>query len=295
MPEPVIVVPVDGSELSERAIPVAVALARGLSATLHFLTVWESGDHDIERHFPALAQDLARSAEKYYGDYLSRVAGKAEGIAVAAEVRSGRPAEQILAYASEKGARFIVLSTHGRSGLSRWWYGSVTDRIVHTSPVPVVAVGPNALRDAERYAIRHIATPLDGSPLSETAIPTAVELASALAARLTLVRAVRWAAQAYPYTLPEAYVPQLDAELEAGARAYLDGVRAGVEASVPLDTAVVRGAIADSLMEFCERESVDLVVMSTHGRSGLARATLGSVADRLLHGPCPVALIRPKE
>ncbi len=295
MPEPVIVVPVDGSELSERAIPVAVALARGLSATLHLLTVWEPEDQDVERHFPALASDLAKAAEKYYGDYLARVAGKAEGVPVVAEVRSGRPAEQILAYAAEKGARFVVMSTHGRSGLSRWWYGSVADRIVHTSSIPVVVVGPNALRDAAAYAVRHIATPLDGSALSESAIPTAVELAAALRARLTLVRAVRWAAQAYPYTLPEAYVPQLDAELEAGAQAYLQAVRGGVETSVTIDTAVVRGAIAESLMEFCEREGVDLVVMSTHGRSGLARATLGSVADRLLHGPCPVALIRPKE
>lgn len=295
MPEPVIVVPVDGSELSERAIPVAVALARGLSATLHLLTVWESEDEDLERHFPALAADLARSAESYYADYLSRIAAKAGGATVVAQVRSGRPAEQILAYASELGARFIVMSTHGRSGLSRWWYGSVTDRIVHTSFTPVVVVGPHALRDAGTYAIRHIATPLDGSPLSEAAILTAVELASAVGARLTLVRAVRWAAQAYPYTLPEAYVPQLDAELEAGARAYLDRVRANIEASLSVDTEVVRGVIADSLMEFCERAAVDLVVMSTHGRSGLARATLGSVADRLLHGPCPVALIRPKE
>jgi nucleotide-binding universal stress UspA family protein len=295
MPEPVIVVPVDGSELSERAIPVAVALARGLSATLHFLTVWESEDQDLERHFPALAADLARSAEKYYGDYLARVVRKAEGVKVVAEVRPGHPAEQILAYASETSAGFIVVSTHGRSGLSRWWYGSVTDRLVHTSPVPVVVVGPNALREPASYSIRHIAAPLDGSSLSETAVPAAVELAFALGARLTLVRAVRWAAQAYPYTLPEAYVPQLDAELEAGAKAYLEGVRAGIETSLHVDTAVVRGVIAESLMEFCERVGVDLVVMSTHGRSGLARATLGSVADRLLHGPCPVVLIRPKE
>ncbi len=295
MPEAAIVVPVDGSELSERAIPVASALARGLSATLHLLTVWEGEDEDLERHFPALAADLARSAETYYADYLSRVAAKAEGVSVVAEARSGRPAEQILAYAADLGARFIVMSTHGRSGLSRWWYGSVTDRIVHTSPTPVVVVGPHALPDPGAYAIRHIAAPLDGSPLSEAALPIAVELASALAARLTLVRAVRWAAQAYPYTLPEAYVPQLDAELEAGAKAYLDRVRTGLDASLSVDTEVVRGVIAESLMEFCDRAGVDLVVMSTHGRSGLARATLGSVADRLLHGPCPVALIRPKE
>lgn len=295
MPQPVIVVPVDGSELSERAIPVAVALARGLAATLHVLTVWEPEDQDLERHFPALASDLAKAAEKYYGDYLSRVARKAEPLTVVGEVRSGRPSEQILAYATEKGARFIVMSTHGRSGVSRWWYGSVADRIVHTSPIPVVVVGPNALRDGGAYSIRHVATPLDGSALSESAIPTAVELAAALGARLTLVRAVRWAAQAYPYTLPEAYVPQLDAELEAGAQAYLQAVRGGIDTTVPIDTSVVRGAVAESLMDFCEREAVDLVVMSTHGRSGLARATLGSVADRLLHGPCPVALIRPKE
>ena len=137
-----------------------------------------------------------------------------------------------------------------------------------------------------------VLVPLDGSPLSEAALPAATALASKLGARLSLVRVVRWAVQAYPYTLPEAYVPQVDDELEAGAKAYVQQKEAAVKGA-DVSAFVVRGAIADGLLDFIEKEAVDLVVMTTHARGGLARAALGSIADRVLQGPAPVLLIRP--
>ena len=120
----------------------------------------------------------------------------------------------------------------------------------------------------------------------------AKELAAALGAKLTLVRVAGWAVQTYPYSLPDAYIPQIDEELEAGAKAYLGRMQAEVK-DVPVDAFVVRGAVADGLMDVCEKQGVDLVVMTTHARGGLARAALGSTADRMLQAKVPVLLVRP--
>jgi nucleotide-binding universal stress UspA family protein len=135
--------------------------------------------------------------------------------------------------------------------------------------------------------------PLDGSELSEAALAPAAGLAKASGATLVLARAVRWAVQAYPYTLPDAYVPQLDDELEKGAKTYLQRMQEAAGSDVKTEAFVVRGSIADGLMDLIDQQNVDLVVMTTHARKGLARAAVGSVADRMLQGNAPVLLIRP--
>jgi nucleotide-binding universal stress UspA family protein len=137
--------------------------------------------------------------------------------------------------------------------------------------------------------------PLDESPSSEAALPVAQAVASALGAKVTLVRAVRWAAQTYPYSLPDAYVPQIDEEMEGGAKAYLQRMEEGFRGKVDVDAFVVRGGVADGLLEVVEKLSVDLVVMTTHARTGFARAALGSTADRMLQGEAPVLLVRPED
>ena len=136
--------------------------------------------------------------------------------------------------------------------------------------------------------------PLDGSPLAEKALPVAVALAVALKGRITLARSVGWAVQAYPYALPDAYIPQVDAELETGAKTYLREQEAKVK-GVPVDAFVVRGGAADGLLEVTEQQHADLVVMTTHARGGFARAALGSTADRMLQAPVPVLLVRPED
>jgi nucleotide-binding universal stress UspA family protein len=193
----------------------------------------------------------------------------------------------------------LVIATHGRSGVGRWIYGSTAGRLLHNAHVPIVAVGPNAQpRSTEGAHIKHLLVPLDGSILSEEALPVAASLAAALGARVSLVRGVRWAVQAYPYTLPDAYLPQVDQELEAGAKAYLVKQEAEFKTrtggKTDVDAFVVRGAVADGLLDFVEKQSVDLVVMTTHARTGIARAALGSTADRMLHAKAAVMLVRPQ-
>ncbi len=289
-----ILVPLDGSELSEGALAYGAALAKTLGTKLVLLTSWEGVSTDLAASLPTIVVDVDKRAQTYFGDYLEGARKKVPaGVESEVIVRSGDAADEILSVAESKGARAIVLATHGRSGIGRWVYGSTAAQVVHTAAIPVIAVGPNALQQARAdVAFKRILIALDGSKLAEAAIPAASSLAKSLGARVTLVRVVPWATQAYPYTLPDTYVPQIDQELESAATAYLRKHEKLVT-EVPVDAFVVRGAVADGLIDFVDREGIDLVVMTTHARRGLARAALGSVADRLLQSAAPVMLIRP--
>jgi nucleotide-binding universal stress UspA family protein len=286
-----ILVPLDGSELAEGALSYASALAAAWNTKLILLTVWEGVGADMTTSFPDMAVEVESTAQGHFGDYLASCKTKVGG-AAETMLRAGDASEEILKAADEVGARAITIATHGRSGISRWMAGSTATDIIHHATVPVLTVGPNALQKPPQKAeFKHVMVPLDGSALAEQALQPGAALAKATAGRLSLVRALQWAVQAYPYTLPDAYVPQIDTELEAGAKEYLRNQETKV-AGVDVKAYVVRGAIADGLMEFVDKESVDLVVMTTRGRRGLARAALGSVADRMLQAACPVLMLR---
>jgi len=291
-----VMVPLDGSELAEGAIAYAVALAKALGESVVLMTAWEGTESELGANFPAMALEIEQKASSYYNTYLEGIRARiGPGIVTETKVVSGEAADAILAVAEEVKARLLVIATHGRSGIGRWLYGSTAGRLLRASKAPIVAVGPHALeKSTAEVSVTHIMVPLDGSPLSEAAVPVARELAAAVGGRITLVRAVRWAVQTYPYSLPDAYVPQVDEELEAGAKAYLRTMEAEVT-DVPVDAFVVRGAVADGLIDVVEKQDVDLVVMTTHARGGIFRAALGSTADRMLQGPAPVLLVRPGE
>ena len=292
-----IIVPLDGSELAETALPYAAALAAALRTHLVLVTAWEGSESELGATFPAMAMEIEKGAQDHFAQYLDGVRaryGRADQTRTV--VRSGDAVETILAVADETGARMLAIATHGRSGLGRWLYGSTAGRLLRGSHLPLVAVGPHAPpRSTDGAAIKHVMVPLDGAPSSEAALPLAQTVAAALGAKVSLVRAVRWAAQNYPYSLPDAYVPQIDDELEGGAKAYLRRMEDGFKDKGDVDAFVVRGAVADGLLEVVDEQSVDLVVMTTHARAGLARAALGSTADRMLQGKAPVLLVRPED
>ena len=290
-----ILVALDGSELSEKALPYARALASALGERLALMTTWEGTDNSLGETFPSIVVDVEKQASSHYGEYLKKVASAIKGVDVDVIVRSGEPGDEILKAADEIGARGIVLSTHGRSGVGRWLYGSTASYLLHHAEVPLVVCGPNVLSKQVTgdVTLKHVMLPLDGSKLGEAAIPIAAELAQRLGAKVSLVRGVPWAVQAYPYSLPDSYVPKVDDQLEEGAKAYLRKCEEMVEGA-DVRAFVVRGAVADGLIEFVERQAVDLIVMTTHARSGLARMALGSTADRMLQAPAPALLIRPE-
>jgi nucleotide-binding universal stress UspA family protein len=291
-----ILVPLDGSELAEKALPYAKAVADALRTHLVLITVWEGTESSLGETFPSIALDISKSAQEHFTRYLDEVRGRASlGSETRTIVRPGDAAEEILKAITEVDARAVAIATHGRSGITRWIYGSTAGHLLRNANVPVLAAGPNALERSDHPSLKHIMTPLDGAEMSEQALPVTAKLARALGAKVSLVRSVNWAVQSYPYSLPDAYVPQLDTELEEGAKAYLRKQEERIRADVPdIAAYAVRGAVADGLIEFEEQKDVDLVVMTTNARTGIARAALGSTADRLLQGRAPVLLIRPE-
>jgi nucleotide-binding universal stress UspA family protein len=280
-----ILVALDGSETAERAARLADALATALRSHLALLTVLE----DLPGVLPGAEVDLERLGREHFTTYLKDVRTRLGHPEIRTIVRVGHATSEILACADEIGAGVIALTTHGRSGVGRWLHGSTASDLLHRSHVPLLVLGPNISEAPTGNRVSHIMVPLDGSELSETALEVASQLKAATNAKVSLVRAAQWAVQAYPYTLPMQYVPELDAELEKGALAYLDRHRGALGQDVA--THVVRGATADSLLDFVDRQKVDLVVMSTHGRSGIARVAIGSTADRLLQGASAVLLL----
>ncbi len=296
MSEPLIVVPLDCSELSERAVPYASAMAKATGAHLLVLTVWEEGERAIITNLPDLAEDLFKRLEEHYADYLAGVAKQleAEGVTVETDVLLGDPTEQILRIIEQRAPRLLVMATHGRSGLSRWRCGSVANKMAREAPVPTMVVGPKVLEDAARGgAIRRILVPLDGSPLAESALRLALELAEALDAGLILSQVVRWPTPAFTMGPADIDVPEIVGQLTEAAQHYLLQTQEELRTERPMETKVLQGPPADALIDLAEAEGIDLVVMASHSRGGLALVVLGSVADRMLQGSAPVLLVRP--
>ncbi len=284
-----ILVPLDGSAISERSLPYATALATALQGRLVLMTAAYTSD--IPEHGPWSEEMVTRPRETCL-QYLAAVRDRLAVSDAELVVKVNYPHEAILETAREVDASLIVASTHGRSGLNRWMYGSTAGNLLHTSHVPLLVVGKEVAETvASGFAPKHILVPLGGSALAEAALPAALELARAFGAKVTLVRVAPFSAEAFPMYAPQMYWPRLDEELVSSARAYLEKTQSTI--AHPVEIMVFQGGSANMLLNFVERNAVDLVVMSTHARAGIARTVLGSTADRMLQGHAPVLLIRP--
>ncbi len=297
MSEPIIVVALDGSELAEAAVPYALTVAKASGAGLLLVVSWEGPERAFAGDLPDLADDFSKLGEEHYRSYLSTVAEgvKADGVEADTEVCRGKPAQEIMRVLEQRDPRLLVMATHGRSGLSRWVYGSVASTLIREAPVPTMVVGPKALAGGPpKGAIRKILVPLDGSPLAESALRPALELADALDASLVLAQVLRWASQAMASGVPDIDVGRLDRELTEAAQEYLNRAKGRLRTDKNVDARVLRGPPAEALIDLVEAEGIDIVVMASHTRGGLARAALGSMADRMLQGRAPVLLVSPE-
>jgi nucleotide-binding universal stress UspA family protein len=203
-------------------------------------------------------------------------------------------AERIGAIARERGADLIVLSTHGRGGVGRWIYGSVADDVLRHAEMPVLVTSAAAERLWAEGSPLRVLVPLDGSPLAEEALARLGELPAALRGELILARVVEVPETAYAMYAGAylGYDPQ--PELEAAERYLHEQAAAPRAAGWGLSTYAEIGHPASLLASLARERGVDLVVMATHGRGGLARLALGSVATELLHrSVAPLLLVRP--
>jgi nucleotide-binding universal stress UspA family protein len=296
------IVPLDGSEISERALKPALAIAEqdGAEVTLIRVPVVEtlmvptaqlSGNYSLR----ALQANLEK-ARTEARDYLEslRAAHAQPNLTLKTLMVDGDPAEAILDAAAERAADLIVMSTHGYSGITRWVLGSVTERVLSGAACPVLVIRSEA-------PLRKLLVALDGSALAEQALPPAIEIAATLGASVVLLRVVK--------PLPTPYLEELEAsehglgvraqdELREEAAAYLRGVAGQyVRPRLEIQTAVRAGEAAMTLVDYAETQGVDILAMATHGRTGVRRWLYGSVTEKVLHNSTGSAMliVRPSQ
>lgn len=292
---PRIVVPLDGSLFAEAALPIAAAIAKESHGTVSLVEVHEPilGEADVSFAMSAGWDDELREGEN---EYLTRTASRlADGNAVAVETAllDDPVASAIARHVAKVEASLLVITTHGRTGLSRAWLGSVADWLVRFAGVPVLLVHP--AKDEEMHrpptAFRHILIPLDGSARAERVLPDAIRLGQLQAARYTLVRVVAPVVRALsPYAsmgIPMAPDEEATRRRLDEAKHYLTDVTAQLRrkhGTLYIETEAIAGEhVADLLLTRARAVSADVVAMSTRGR-GASRLLLGSVADKILRG-----------
>ena len=297
-----ITVPLDGSSLAESALPYALALAdaMGMPVTLVHAVPLPKLSLDYQLRYDASdeATLLARAGDALEARARSLRGG---GRRVASYVVAGDAAEEIVRYAERSDGRCIVMATHGWGGVLHWAFGSTARKVITSATVPTLVVRPGAVpeRPEEAATIRTILVPLDGSDLARGAIPIVKELAKPLGAAVTLARIVPMPtgmSMASPYTpmMTQPYFDETIAAQRAVAAAALDTIVGELRGAGIVATAVVQvGSPANRLLDLLGEETFDLVVLSSHGRTGIKRWALGSVAERLIESShTPVLIVR---
>ena len=224
-----------------------------------------------------------------------RLANK--GVTVETVLVPGHVAEEILDYAKNYGCDLIAMCTHGRSGMKRGLIGSVTDEVVRGAEVPVLAVGPNGLEGKHLDGgIKRIAVPLDGSSLAEEVLPHVERLAEEMSLEVVLLRVVRMTPWVYGgHEIAPLDLTEVEESLELEAKEYLEAIGERFTAKgIKNRREVLNGIPWDRIITYAKESDDTMVGISTHGRSGLPRLVLGSVADMVIRSlDTPALIVRP--
>lgn len=300
-----ILVPLDGSTFAEQAVPLASRIAQGAGSKLRLTLVHGLPSAPIDPAHAKLFTSMELATRRSERSYLRAIQARLRdgGTRLASAVTlTGKAGPALAQYVQEMGIDLVVMSTHGRGGVRRAWLGSVADHLIRTLEVPVLVVRPGEGEPgpARPAASGQILVPLDGSPLAEEALGPAIALARAWDAELALLQVVRpvllSAAPALPLRLPSAFDEDLTTMWRTQAQDYVDDIveelhDQGIRAT---GAASLGWYAADSILEAARPERVAAVVIATHGRGGLSRLALGSVADKVVRGAdVPVLVYRP--
>jgi nucleotide-binding universal stress UspA family protein len=305
-PEPLrirsVLVPLDGSPFAEQALPWAIAIAQKARARLRLALVHQVPyppplDEASGRLYAQVELMLRKSQREYLRGVAARVKGE-HSIQVATAMLDGPPAHALRDYVRDVGVDLVVMTTHGRGGIQRAWLGSVADQLVRSLEIPLLLIRPKE-GAAAAARVEEILVPLDGSRRAEAALPAALSIASLLGARLALVQAVPPIVIVTdpPMPFPRGFDDELMALRRREAQDYLDGIAEQVTGlGVPASGAAVLGGSAfDTIQAAAHAPATGMVALATHGRSGLRRLVLGSVADKLVRaGELPVLVTRPR-
>ena len=295
-----ILVPLDGSRLSQAALRPVTFLARGLKSHVTLLYVLEPAVEGADAETEAEAAKQRERARPVAEAYLEDLAAslRQQKVAVDTTVLAGKPHEAIVNYADERGFTLVAMATHGRSGLARAVVGSVATRVLQACPCPLLLVRPRRQRGfwVAPRRMSQILLPLDGSGLAEAALPYAEDLGLRLGLLVTLVQVI-------PISIEVTLGPnttfvwsagtEFESRLDVLTTGYLSGVGHKLaQKGIKVDWDTLRGKAADAIVERARRDTSTLIVMATRGRSGLGRWVIGGVADDVVRkSKVPVLLV----
>ena len=293
-----ILVPLDGSAFAERALPVAAALARKLGASLHLVSVHDPTSGFIDPATAAVASvELDQAVRTAQGEYLDQQAraAAAAGLPVVHELRTGEAAAELARYAEAGAIDLVVMTTHGRGGLSRLWLGSVADRMVRRSARPILLLRPDAGETLDEL-LAEVLVPLDGSVRAESVLALVTRLVGD-AGRVHLVNVVLPPFMFVPPAPPGLAWPESEPVQRGALYAYRylrrlarplreAGRQVASEAKIASDPAA-------EILAYAARHGVGLVAIATHGRGGVDRWMMGSVADKIVRGGTAAVLVFP--
>lgn len=301
-----ILVPLDGSELAEKAITPAIQLASALAGQddadkppVRLILLRVATPLTLMAADPVLYDEMIRMSLDEAQSYLQATAQTltADPALIETQVVSGSPADAIVHFAEENGIDLIVMSSHGRTGSKRWVYGSVAEKVMHHASCATAIIRAHV--SVGMFQNHKVMVPLDGSELAESALDPAMAIATAVKSDVLLLRVV-----AGREPLPESIDPsgddvaaalrEADALERAEAEAYLQRVYAArSNKHLFFDVQTTSGDVADAIVSFADAQNVDLIVISSHGRSGIGRWLHGSVAEKVLRGAnCATLIIR---
>jgi nucleotide-binding universal stress UspA family protein len=290
-----ILVPLDGSSEAEIVLPYVEGIAAKFGAEVILVSVLEPAEDERDQLYRYYLERIVKQVQRQLKNW-----GAKDGIVVKCEILTGKPAGEIMRYADESNVNLITMTSYGRSGRSPWFMGNVAAKVLRTTGKPVLLIRAPADKATlkRKSLIKRILVPLDGSAVGETAIPYAETLGQMLGSELVLFQVVK---PPVPIgieapTMSTIYEEELE-RTRASAVVYLDRVEKKLqEKGLSTSSAINLGPPADQIIDFAETNAVDLIAMSTHGRSGIGRWVFGSVTDKVVHaGNIAVMTIRATE
>lgn len=301
-----VLIPLDGSKTAEKVLPYSRYLAGRFKIPVELLSVIDiigtamSLSAENARPFNAVIEERISNSEKY----LRGIAATFPGIEVKCTVEKGLPAETIMEKSKADKNTLINMATHGLSGIKRWLLGSVAAKVIQAAETPLLLVrasGEGVVKD--QISFESIILPLDGSELAEQVLPHVVDLARVMNVEVVLVRAFEPPPTAY-YGVDDfppsaaTFIPtheELVAEFSREAREYLDAkvkeLRSHGLEKIRAET--LEGTAADVIIDLARKMRDSLIVMCTHGFSGMKVWVLGGVTEKVVnHAESPLLIIR---
>lgn len=280
-----ILVPLDGSELAERVLPAALYLAEAMAGSIIFLTV-------VTKRSGADASLMAKAIQTgtYEADLYLRSLKKRFSpalVSIETAVITGKPDKEIITFAQENNSDLIIMSTHGRSGITRWSFGRTAEKVLRRAPCPTVILRSDNEIDPEKF--ERVMLPLDGSSLAERVLAPALSMVKAMGVELFLLQVVE-PNSFYGFGHSDEF---LGADVEA-AQTYLAEVRERVLLPDKIvHTHVAVGPATDLIVDYAATQQIDLILLTSRGHSGFDEWMFGSVAEKVMVGaPCAILVIR---